>query len=105
MFYHINQLALYTNNVFFHRHMKYLQVLKLFQENIHQKSSHFCKAIIAYVEKSLFWHIKTKNIYGEGETQKRLELNNVGPLISIKWKKSNKAILSPITDNLPKYNH
>jgi len=28
MFYHINKLALYTNNVFFHRHMKYLQVLE-----------------------------------------------------------------------------
>lgn len=63
-------------------------------------------AIIAYTEeKSLAQQITTKNIYGEGEIQKRLELNNVGPLISIKWKKSNKAILSPITDNLPKYDH
>lgn len=42
-------------------------------------------AIIAYTEeKSLAQQITTKNIYGEGEIQKRLELNNVGPLISIK---------------------
>lgn len=63
------------------------------------------KQLLHTVEKSLLWHITTKNIYGEGEMQKRLELNNVGPLITIKWKKSNKAILAPITDNLPKYNH
>lgn len=68
--------------------------------------SHFYKTIFAYTEeKSLAQHFATKNIYGEGEIPKRLELNNVGPLISIKWKKSNKAILSPITDNLPKYDH
>jgi len=68
--------------------------------------SHFYKASIAYTEeKSLLWHITSKNIYGEGEMQKRLELHNVGPLISIKWKKSDKAILSPITDNFPKYSH
>lgn len=67
--------------------------------------SHFYKAIIAYTEeRSLAQHITT-NIYGEGEIQKRLELHNVGPLISIKWKKSNKAILSPITDDLPKCDH
>lgn len=47
--------------------------------------SHFYMAIIAYTEeKSLARQITTKNIYGEGEIQKRLELNNVGPLISIK---------------------
>lgn len=57
------------------------------------------------LKKKIIQHFTTKNIYGEGEMQKRFELNNVGPLISIKWKKSNKAILSPITDNLPKYNH
>lgn len=46
--------------------------------------SHFYKAIIAYTEeRSLAQHITT-NIYGEGEIQKRLELHNVGPLISIK---------------------
>lgn len=67
---------------------------------------HFYKEIIAYTEeKSLAQHITTKNIYGEVEIQKRLELNNIGPLIGIKWKKSNKAILPPITDNLPKYDH
>lgn len=42
------------------------------------------KAIITYTEeKSLAQHI-TPNIYGEGEIQKRLELHNVRPLISIK---------------------
>lgn len=47
--------------------------------------SHFYKVIIAYTkEKSLAQHITTKNIYGQGEIQKRLGLNNVGPLISIK---------------------
>lgn len=46
---------------------------------------HFYKEIIAYTEeKSLAQHITTKNIYGEVEIQKRLELNNIGPLIGIK---------------------
>lgn len=123
LFYHMNQLTHCVTNVSFIS--KWLQALKQitysFRKN-HARNvfvitflwiipescllSHFYKAVIAYTkEKSLAQHIATKHIYGEREIQKRLELNNVGPLISNKWKKSNKVILSPITDNVPKYDH
>lgn len=90
LFYHINQLTHYVTNMSLIS--KLLHALKqitfiFFQEKIMPEMcllSHFYTAIIAYTEiKSLAQHITSKNIYGQGEIQKRLELNNVGPLISI----------------------